>query len=70
MTKEFYKEFYCDPYNCTASILCHPNGRRFLLSVRSPHGVLIHGKTYTTYRGARIALGKISEGTMTKKEER
>jgi hypothetical protein len=63
------KEFYCDPCGCTASILRHPDGRS-LLSVRSPQGVLIHGKTYTTYRGARIALGKISDGTMTRKEVR
>ena len=66
MTKEFYR----DPYGCTASILRNPDGRRFLLSVRTPQGVLIYGKTYTTYRGAKIALGRISNGMMTKKEER
>lgn len=59
MTKEYYR----DPYGCTASILRHPDGRS-LLSVRIPQGDLIHSKTYTTYRGARIALGKLSEGMM------
>ena len=58
MVKEFYEDFY----GCTASILRHPSGKS-LLTVRVPQGDLIHSKTYPTYRGARIALGKMSEGT-------
>ena len=57
------KEYYRDPYGCTASILIHPTGK-CLLSVRVPQGDLIHSKTYSTYRGARIALGRLSDGMM------
>ena len=66
MTKEYFR----DPYGCTASILRHPSGKS-LLSVRIPQGDLVHSKTYSTYRGARVALGKLSDGMMelTKREE-
>ena len=64
------KEFYREPCGCTASILRSPDGR-CLLSVRIPQGDLIHSKTYRTYRGAKIALGRMSDGMMelTKKED-
>lgn len=61
------KEYFSDPYGCTASILRHPFGK-CLLSVRIPQGDLIYSKSYSTYRGARIALGKLSEGMMELKE--
>ena len=61
------KEYFNDPYGCTASILRHPSGKS-LLSVRIPQGDLIHSKSYSTYRGAKIALGKLSEGMMELKE--
>lgn len=56
------KEYFRDSYGCTASILRHHDGRS-LLTVRIPQGDLVHSKTYSTYRGARIALGKLTEGT-------
>lgn len=32
------------------------------LTVRTPQGKLIHAKTYKTERGARIAMGRLSDG--------
>lgn len=66
------REFYRDPYGCTASITHDTATGKCLLTVRIPHGDLIHSKTYDTHKGARIALGKMSEGMMeqTGREER
>lgn len=33
-----------------------------ILTIRSGYGKLVHKKTYKTERGARIAMGRISEG--------
>ena len=57
------KEYYRDPYGCTASIRHRQDGQ-WQLRVCTPHGAPIHNKKYPTYRGARIALGKMSEGMM------
>ena len=54
--------FYRDFYGCTASINLRPNGS-CLLTMRLPHGDLYCQREYSTWRGARIALGKMSEGT-------
>lgn len=54
--------FYRDFYGCTASIVLHPNGS-CLLTMRLPGGDLYCQKSYSTFHGARIALGKMSEGT-------
>ena len=62
------KEYYRDPYGCTASILINHDGR-CLLTIRIPQGDLFHSKTYRTYRGARIALGRLSEGMMKRRED-
>ena len=58
MIKELYEDFY----GCTYCLLINTDGRTNM-SVRLPRGDLYKTKTYLTYRGARIALGKISEGT-------
>lgn len=63
MKKEYYRDFY----GCTASILTNRDGRAHL-TIRLPNGSLFLGKTYSTYRGARIALGKTSD-CWTKKGE-
>ena len=57
------KEYFRDPYGCTASIK-GPTGGRWTLRLCLPDGSCFHAKTYSTYRGARIALGKKSEGMM------
>lgn len=53
-------EFYRDFSGCTASI--RKSGDRFRLRIRTPSGgLLIHSKSYDTYRGAKIALGKAGQ---------
>ena len=61
-------EFYEDFYGFTASIRTKPG--HCLLTVRMPNGTLYHRRTYNTYRGARVALGKLSEGTARIKSKR
>lgn len=65
------REFYTDFYGCTYSIL-HEGSGRSRLAVRVPQGDLIHARSYKTYRGAKIALGKYSDGTarLTGREEK
>ena len=54
--------YYRDFYGCTASIHLRRD-KSCLLTMRLPNGDLYCQKTYSTWRGARIALGKMSEGT-------
>lgn len=54
--------FYEDFYGCTASIAKRPNGM-CLLTMRLPGGDLYCQKTYRNLRGARVALGRMTEGT-------
>lgn len=61
------KEYFRDPYGCTASIHRTSTGR-WQLRLCLPDGSCFHSKTYATRRGARIALGLKSEGMMEKKE--
>ena len=57
-----YLETYTDFYGCTYSILYQPDGT-YRMAARTPHGNLFYMKTYARYRGCRIALGKLTEGT-------
>lgn len=56
-------EYFRDFYGCTASITHCRNGT-FRLRISNPHGQRFILKYYPTYRGAKIAMGRISEGTM------
>lgn len=56
------KKYFRDFYGCTASILSGKQWDSIALHVRDPYGKLIYTKHYTTERGARIALGKLSDG--------
>ena len=59
------KTYYRDPYGCTASIREEFKPyHEYLLRVCDGYGNLIHKKTYSTERGARIALGRLSDGMM------
>ena len=52
--------YYRGIYGCSASIKI---GRESaLLTVRNPYGEMIHRKRYKTSHGARIAMGKMSDG--------
>lgn len=56
------KYFYEDFCGCTYVLRSNKDGTHDL-SVRLPRGDLYRVKSYSTWRGARIAIGKISEGT-------
>lgn len=57
-----YIEHFEDFYGCTYSL--RPNaGNSCDLTARVPQGDIFYAKHYSSYLGARIALGKISEGT-------
>lgn len=56
------KEFYRDFYGCTYSIRKN-NSNSFSLIGRLPQGDAFHVQKYSSYRGAKIALGRISDGT-------
>ena len=65
-----YKEYYRDIYGCTASIYRRPDDPVVNLTVCDGHGnIVINWRPYRTYAGAKIALGKMSDGwIMTAKE--
>lgn len=58
-------EFYRDFYGCTASVRRYNNGSA-RLTVRSAAGKLIHAKDYASYRGAKVAMGRLSDGWVKK----
>lgn len=59
------KHYYRDSYGCTASIREEFKPyHQYLLRVCDSWGGLIYKKTYATERGAKIALGRLSEGLM------
>lgn len=61
-------EFYRDFSGCTASI--RRSGNKFRLRIRTAFGgLLLHSKSYDTYRGAKIAMGKAGQ-SWTKIERR
>lgn len=53
-------EKWSDFYGCTATITVCTDGRANL-AIRTSRGSLVHAKTYGTYRGAKIAMGKASD---------
>ena len=55
------RAFYTDIYGCTADLCEYPSGTT-RLTVRDPRGTIIHRKEYNTWRGAKVALGKLSDG--------
>ena len=59
-------EIYHDFYGCVACIRHYKNGTA-RLTVRTAGGHLVHRKDYATYRGAKIAMGKLTDGGWTRK---
>ena len=53
------KRYFYDFYGSTASI--KKWGSKWILTVRNCYGDIVHKKNYTTFKGARIALGKNGE---------
>jgi len=58
-------ELYRDFYGCVACVRRYNNGSA-RLTVRSATGNLIHAKDYASYRGAKIAMGHLSDGWVRK----
>lgn len=56
---------YKDSYGCTASIRTDINGLA-RLTVRNPQGKLIKAQYYSTERGAKIAMGRMSDSWIEK----
>lgn len=54
------KRYFKDCYGCTAVIEEKAEGAR--LKVSNAHGGRIANKLYKSYRGARIAMGRMSDG--------
>lgn len=53
-------ETYKDFYGCIATVIVSVTGKTNL-AVRTDRGSLVHAKTYDTYRGAKIAMGRMSD---------
>ena len=53
--------FYQDFYGCTG-ILTVSRDDCVKLSIYTPYGDTVHKKVYKSYRGARIAMGRLSDG--------
>lgn len=56
VSPEVRTETYKDLYGCTARVVVSTTGKTNL-AIHTSHGVLVHAKTYRTYRGAKIAMG-------------
>ena len=52
-----------DLYGCEAYVTEKRNGSVRVVIYRRD-GVVFHDKVYKSFRGARIALGRLSDGTM------
>lgn len=65
------KEYYKDFYGCTASIYRRPDDPVVTVTIYDDRGrIVVSCRPYRTYRGAKIALGKMSDcWTMTGREE-
>lgn len=55
------KTYYRDSYGCTASITEHRDGTA-TLRVSDPYGKRVFRATFKSLRGAKISLGKQSDG--------
>ena len=53
------KQYFEDFYGSTASI--KQWGKKWILTVRLSQGNLYSKKSYATYKGAKIALGKMGD---------
>ena len=55
------KTYYRDAYGCTASITEHRDGTA-TLRVCDPYGKQVFRATFTSAKGAKISLGRQSDG--------
>lgn len=55
------RSFYRDFYGCTADLCKMLYSDETRLTVRDPSGRVIKRKYYSSWRGAKIALGRMSD---------
>jgi len=55
---EYYRDFFS---GCSAILTRYEDGNAHLV-VFNRNGNMTHRKTYKTYRGARIAMGRMGDG--------
>lgn len=55
------RAFYTDFYGCHADLCQFIHSEKTRLTIRDPYGKVIHRKVYNTWRGARIAMGKLGD---------
>ena len=55
------RAWYTDIYGCQADLCQYATGTTRLI-IRNPYGTIIHEKEYRSWRGAKIAMGKLSDG--------
>ena len=58
MTRYIFRDFY----GCEAQVTEYDDGTARAI-VYSNRGIIFHDKFYSSFRGARIAIGKMSDGT-------
>lgn len=54
---------FTDFYGCEANLTEYDDGTVRCI-VYNNRGIIFHDKFYKTFRGAKIAIGKMSDGTM------
>lgn len=55
------RAFYVDFYGCRADLCQAPGRETTRLIIRTSDGTVIHRKEYRTWRGAKIAMGKLGD---------
>lgn len=68
-TPKVVREFYTDFYGCRYRITHDTRTDLCLLDAWTGRGDKILSSRYNSYRGARIALGKYTEGTARKEAQ-
>lgn len=54
--------FYRDFYGCFATVTERRDGTAHLVMKLGNNGKIFHSKTYKSVRGAKIAMGRMSDG--------
>lgn len=55
------RAFYVDFYGCHADLCQYLYRETTRLTIRDQNGRVIHRKEYRTWRGAKIAMGKLGD---------
>ena len=55
------RAFYTDFYGCHADLCQYLHSETTRLTIRDSRGNIIHRKEYRSWRGAKIAMGKMGD---------